>query len=120
VHRSDAGAITFAAQYEQADYAQEQLDDATSAELQAFLTAAFKVVTPKPSPREWLERLSADRQEAITDAVFAAGGAARLWYVKALGSPQIDVTAPETQGGVNAMAAAGIITQDEANTLLAQ
>lgn len=40
VHRDGTGAICFAAQYEQPDYAQEQLDDTTSAELQAFLNPA--------------------------------------------------------------------------------
>lgn len=81
--------------------------------------AAIPIFTPRPTPREWLERLAPDRQQAITDAVFAAGGAARLWYIKALGTPAIDVTSAETVGGVAAMVAAGIITAAEQATLLA-
>lgn len=83
------------------------------------LAAVETALKPKPSPREWLERLDPARQEAITDAVFLAGGAARLWFIKALGTPAIDVTAPETIGGINAMAAANIITAAEVQTLLA-
>lgn len=73
----------------------------------------------KPSPREWLERLPQDRQQAIIDAAFAAGGLMRLWIIKALGSGFIDVTAEETITGVNSMRFAGVLVSDaERDTLL--
>jgi len=39
IHRDNSNAIIWAGQYQQPGYADEQLDDAVSGELQAFLTA---------------------------------------------------------------------------------
>jgi hypothetical protein len=73
---------------------------------------------PQPSPREWLERLSATKQAAI-----AAGGIANaqilLWLLKASGSSSIDVTLQETQQGVAALVSAGILSADDQAVLLA-
>jgi hypothetical protein len=77
-------------------------------------------VTPKapPTPRQWLERLAPATESTIFAA--AMGNAAILqWLFKAAGNPTIDVTAAETISGVEAMAAAGLITAQDQATLLA-
>src|SRR5258708_3391229 len=60
--------ISWAGQYVQPGYADEQLDDATSAELQAFLAPARNPPKPRPTPRQWLERLSPATQLALETA----------------------------------------------------
>jgi hypothetical protein len=71
-----------------------------------------------PSPREWLERLSPQKQAAI-----AAGGIANaqilLWLLKAAGATAINVTLQETKDGVAALVAAGILSADDQAILLA-
>lgn len=73
---------------------------------------------PKPSPREWLERLPADKQKAIFDA--AIGNATLLgWLFKASGTTTgIDVTADETKQGVAALVSAGVLTVADQAILL--
>lgn len=118
VHR-DTGAIVWAGQYDQPGYADEQLDDATSAELQAFLAAAFQVLAPKPTPLAWLRRLAQATQQAIFTAAAQNPALLGLLFEADGAGGGIDVTDPTTQAGVGAMAAAGVITQAEANALLA-
>jgi hypothetical protein len=73
-----------------------------------------------PTPRQWLERLAPATQSAITAAAAKdTTGALLLWLLKAAGNPSIDVTSPETQQGVQALVAAGIITAHDQQTLLA-
>ena|SRR5581483_6773867 len=92
-------------------------DDPRIAAFQAAREAALK---PKPSPREWLERLAPTTQAAITKAAASdTTGAMLLWLLKAAGNPTIDVTNPETQQGVATLVATGIITQADQATLLA-
>lgn len=70
-----------------------------------------------PTPRQWLERLSSVTQAAI----FVAAGqnpAIMGWLFKASGNPFIDVTAAETSDGVNALVNAGVLTAQDATTLL--
>jgi hypothetical protein len=116
VHRRDDGSISWAGQYVQPGYADEQLDDATSAELHTFLNPPL--VPPKPTPREWLERLAPATQLALETAALANAQVA-LWLRKATGAGSIDVTLAETQQGVTAMVAAGLLTAAEQTTLLA-
>jgi hypothetical protein len=71
-----------------------------------------------PSPREWLERLSADKQAAISAAA-VANPAILLWLLKAAGTPQIDVTATETVAGVAALVSVGVLTSADQTVLLA-
>jgi hypothetical protein len=82
---------------------------------------AAAVVMPKgpPTPRQWLERLAPATQAAITRAAAAdATGAMLLWLMKAAGNPTIDVTSAETQQGVAALLAAGVITAADQTALL--
>jgi hypothetical protein len=83
--------------------------------------AAIKVEpAPKPTPRQWLERLPPATQGAITQAAATdTTGAILLWLLKAAGTPTIDVTAAETQQGVQALVAAGVLTADDQALLLA-
>jgi hypothetical protein len=73
-----------------------------------------------PTPREWLERLPADRQQAIVDAMLGNPGPGRLWIVRALGTGSIDTSDPETIQGVNDMRTAGILVSDAERDLLLQ
>jgi hypothetical protein len=116
VHRRGDGGIAWAGQYAQPGYADEQLDDATSAELQTYLIPAVPPL-PKPTPREWLERLSPTTQLAL-EAAALSNAQVSLWLRKATGAGAIDVTLPETQQGVAAVVAAGLLTQSEETTLL--
>lgn len=122
VHRSNGPGtpISWAGHYDQPGYADEALDDATDAELQAFLAAAMAVKPVPPTPRVWLERLSPATQAAITSAAAKdTSGALLLWLLKASGNPVIDVTAPETIAGVAALVSIGIITAQDQAALLA-
>lgn len=92
-----------------------------SADEEAAVRAAWAAAQPQPvaaqpTPREWLERLPADRQDIIVRAMLAASP---LWLVRALGTTTVDVTLQETVDGINAALAAGIITSAEAAILLA-
>jgi hypothetical protein len=111
VHRpaGPGTAISYAGEF-QAGYAEEELDTATSTELAAFLTPPAAPHVP-PSPREWLERLSADKQAAISAAA-VANPAILLWLLKAAGTPQIDVTA-------TALVSVGVLTSADQTVLLA-
>lgn len=73
-----------------------------------------------PSPRAWLERLDPATQAAISAAAARdETGALLLWLLKAAGNPTIDITAPETIAGVQALAAAGMLTAAQQAVLLA-
>ena len=89
-------------------------DDPRIAAFQAALAIAR---APKPTPREWLERLSMATQLALETAALSSAQVA-LWLRKATGAGSIDVTMPETQQGVAAMVAAGLLTPAEQTTLL--
>lgn len=83
----------------------------------ALLAAQVAAAKPKPSPREWLERLSDAKQAAIS-AAGVGNAAILLWLLKAAGSPVIDVTAAETIAGVGALVQAGVLTADDQTLLL--
>lgn len=80
--------------------------------------APVPAAKPRPTPREWLERLSDAKQAAIA-AAGAGNGTILLWLLKAAGSPDIDVTSPETIAGVAALVQAGVLTADDQALLLA-
>lgn len=85
-----------------------------------YVAAQVAVPPPRPTPRQWLERLSPATQSAITAAAAKdASGALLLWMLKAAGNPAIDVTSAETVQGVGALVAAGIITAADQAALLA-
>lgn len=113
VHRNDGGAISYAGIFQEG-YSEEELAD-DNAELVAFLDPAS--VPVPPTPREWLERLSADKQAAIA-AAGVGNGTILLWLLKAAGTPSIDVTNPETIAGVAALVAAGVLTTGDQTILL--
>ena len=77
------------------------------------------VIPPRlPTPREFMDRLTEARQAEITAA--AMGNAAvMLWLLRLLGATEVDPAHPETIAGVGALRAAGVITQPEAEALLA-
>lgn len=120
VHRNAAGAIIFAAQYEQPDYAQEKLDDATSAELQAYRAVATAVAQPKLTPLQWLKRLSPAKQQAVfTTALQAPALLGSLFMADGVGPGGIDVTDPQTIALVAAWVQIGTLDATDQATLLA-
>jgi hypothetical protein len=72
----------------------------------------------RPTPREWLERLSDAKQAAIA-AAGVGNGTILLWLLKAAGTPTIDVTSSETVAGVAALVTAGVLTTADQAVLLA-
>lgn len=84
--------------------------------------SAWSAVPPAapvpPSPREWLERLPADKQAAVAGAV-RGNDDLFWWFMKASGSTTIDVTLPETIAGVSALVAAGVLSAEDQAVLLA-
>lgn len=92
------------------------LTDADLAQL-AIDAAAPPSPAIQPNPRQWLERLTADKQAAIA-AAGVGNAAILLWLLKAAGSPAIDVTSADTIAGVGALVTAGIITTADQSILL--
>lgn len=70
------------------------------------------------TPREFMDRLSQVRQAEITAAAMASP-ALLLWLIRLSSAVEVDPAHPETIAGVNALRAAGAITQVEAGALLA-
>jgi hypothetical protein len=93
------------------------LSEADLAQLAIDAATPLSFPSPAPSPREWLERLSADKQAAIA-AAGVGNGTILLWLLKAAGSPSIDITNAETIAGVAALVAAGVITTADQTILL--
>jgi hypothetical protein len=85
--------------------------------LAAAASAQQAAAKPRPTPREWLERLSPTTQLALETAALSNAQVA-LWLRKATGAGTIDVTLLETQQGVAAMVAAGLLTAAEQTVLL--
>jgi hypothetical protein len=90
---------------------------AASGEMPDAYVAPSPVPVP-PTPRAWLERLSADKQAAIA-AAGASNPAVLLWLLKAAGSSEIDVASQEMIDGVAALVTASVITADDQTVLLA-
>lgn len=106
------------AQYPPAPPGYAIIDD-SDPRISVFLAMVAAQQIPRPTPRQWLERLSASTQAAITKAAAAdTTGALLLWLLKAAGNPSIDVNAAETQQGVQALVNAGVITAQDQQTLL--
>lgn len=74
---------------------------------------------PKPSPKAWLERLPEARQLAIVNAAMTDQTILRVRFLKAMGVSEIDVTDPTVIADVAGFVSAGILTQSDADTLLA-
>jgi len=92
------------------------IDDADP-RIAAFAAAQAALMIPKPTPRQWLERLAPATQLSLETAALANAQVA-LWLRKATGNPSIDVTLQETKDGVAAMVAAGLLTAADQATLL--
>lgn len=88
------------------------------ARIAAFLARVAVLLAPKPTPREWLNRLPAGKQAAVAAAA-RASDSMFLWFMKAAGAAYIDVAGQETIDGVNALVGAGVLATDDAGVLLA-
>jgi hypothetical protein len=115
VTRKQDGALASIHEDHMAGYNDESLSS-DSTEIVVFLAAAQPAPT-QPSPREWLERLSPEKQGAIA-AAGAGNSTILLWLLKAAGSKSIDVTAQETISGVAALVGAGVLTTADQTILL--
>lgn len=80
------------------------------------------VAPPPPSriitPRQFMDRLPMERQAAITAAAMQSPQIL-LWLIRLTGALQVDLDDPETLEGVQALHFAEIITETEAEALLA-
>lgn len=70
------------------------------------------------TPIEFMDRMSVARQVEIMQAA-QANPMVLLWIMKLTGASYVDVTAQDTIDGVNALQAAGLLTEVEAAALLA-
>lgn len=71
-----------------------------------------------PSPREFMDRLTAPRQAEITLAAMQSAPLL-LWLLRLSGAREIDPAHAETIAGVHALRTAGVITEAEQEALLA-
>lgn len=71
-----------------------------------------------PTPLEWMDRLPAERQAVLLDALEATPES-RRFKTRMLAAREIDPQHPETQAGVALLLAAGVLTEAEAAALLA-
>lgn len=70
-----------------------------------------------PAPRDWLGRLSQDKQDAIFAAAASNPQLLGLVFIAA-GGPTVNVADPKTIAGVNAFVTAGVLVQADADLLL--
>jgi hypothetical protein len=84
--------------------------------------AAFLAANPAPqqtlyAPTDFIDLFTAAEQALIV-AALPGNAPLFIWYSKMLAAPQIDVTSSDTVTAVNALAAAGLITQARAAEIL--
>jgi hypothetical protein len=70
------------------------------------------------SPREFMDRLSPEKQDAIFAAALQSPAILKL-LVRLSAAVEVDLDFPETVLGVQAMKAAGLLTAEEAVAVLA-
>ena len=70
------------------------------------------------TPRQFMDRLPMSRQQAITAAAMTSPQIL-LWLIRLTGALQVDLDNAETMEGVQALALAEVITEAEAEALLA-
>lgn len=71
-----------------------------------------------PTPIEWMDRISDDRQVVLLEALDATPEG-RRFSKRMLAAREIDPANPETQRGVAMILRAGVLTEEEAASLLA-
>lgn len=99
----------------------------SAADTPAAWAAMLAAVEPAPyqapalprvvTPLAFMDRLAPETQAAITAAA-AASPAVLLWLLRLTGAREVDLDSAETQGGVAALQAAGLLTQEQAAALL--
>ncbi len=93
----------------------------TQAEIAARAARAARASTApivNPTPLEWMDRIPAERQAALLDALDATPEG-RRFQKRMLAAREIDPKHPETRSGVAMLRAAGVLTEGEAAALLA-
>lgn len=70
------------------------------------------------TPRQFMDRLPMPRQQAITAAAVSSPQIL-LWLIRLTGALEVDLDNAETMEGVQALAIAEVITEAEAEALLA-
>jgi hypothetical protein len=84
-------------------------------------TRVYSVVA-KPAPRwsflEFMERFTQAEQEAIAGAAMV-NVQVKLWYDKAVGAKEIIADEPRTVSGMAALVAAGLLTAERRDEILA-
>ncbi len=97
--------------------------DALRAEVERLTAELDAIRNPPVNPRmihplDFMNRLPLEVQVAIV-AAGDSSPTARLWFLRLSASSLVDLDAVETQGAVASLVAAKIITQEQADTLLA-
>jgi hypothetical protein len=91
--------------------------------LDSTITVQPYSTPPGPSirritPLTFINRIPADALGAIAAAIVSSP-VLMVWVLKLVASQEVNLDLPETQGGVAAMVGAGLLTQAQANALLA-
>ena len=89
---------------------------ATQAEIEAWELTRNAAPT-RFSSLEFLERFTDAEQLTVVTATLASP-AVKLWYDKLLAAEYVDLNDPRTEGGIDALIAAGLITADRKAALL--
>lgn len=97
--------------------------DAARAEVERLTAELEAIKNPPVNPRkvhplDFMNRLPIEVQVNIV-AAGESSPTARLWFLRLSASSLVDLDAVETRGAVGSLVAAGIITQEQADTLLA-
>lgn len=101
------------------DGVERDMTPAEEAEFRATLPGPLALArAPNPTPLEWMDRIPPDRQTVLLDALDATPEG-RRFQKRMLAAREIDPKHPETQAGVAMLRAAGVLTQAEAEALLA-
>ena len=69
------------------------------------------------SSLEFLERFTETEQLAVVSATLGSAQV-KLWYDKLLAAEYVDLNDPRTEGGIDALIAAGLITADRKAALM--
>ena len=72
----------------------------------------------KPTPLEWMDRLPPDRQESLMEAL-SRTSQGRLLTIRMAAAKEIDPTSEQVRGAVAGLREAGVLTEEEATSLLA-
>ena len=89
----------------------------TEEEATSLLPQSIPLPSTRFSSLEFLERFTEAEQLAVVSATLGSPQV-KLWYDKLLAAEYVDLNDPRTEGGIDALIAAGLITADRKAALM--